>query len=393
MYDVVVIGAGPIGSFVAYKLAGRGHRVAVLEQKEKLGEPVCCTGIIGRECAGSFATEDSVILRRINSARLYSPSGRWLRLWRQDTQAYIIDRAAFDKALASRAQSKTAEYVLNSVVKTIEVGDDRVKVEAVGQKEKLIVETRAVVVTTGFGSGLVGRLGLGRIGNFVIGVQAEIETRGIDEIEVFFGQETAPGFFGWLVPISPNRALVGLLSRHSPEHYLSMLISSLSGQGKVVSGEVEFNYGGIPLRPLPRTYGDRLIVVGDAAGQVKPTTGGGIYYGLLCADIAADTLHRALETDALSARGLANYEREWKKKIGRELKVGYWARKLYERLSDRQIDKMFDIIKNRGIDETLLKMEDLSFDWHSEAVLRLVGYRAVSTVLEVMKFPFRLTGK
>ena len=196
-----------------------------------------------------------------------------------------------------------------------------------------------------------------------------------------------------VVPTSPNRALVGLLSRHSPEHYLSMLISSLSVQGKVVSGEVEFSYGGIPLRPLPRTYGDRLIVVGDAAGQVKPTTGGGIYYGLLCADIAADTLHRALETDALSAKGLANYEREWKKKIGRELKVGYWARKLYERLSDRQIDKMFDIIKNRGIDETLLKMEDLSFDWHSEAVLRLVGYRAVSTVLEVMKFPFRLTGR
>ena len=83
MYDVVVIGAGPIGSFVAYKLAGRGHRVAVLEQKEKLGEPVCCTGIIGQECAGSFVTEDNVILRRINSARLYPPSGRWLRLWQQ----------------------------------------------------------------------------------------------------------------------------------------------------------------------------------------------------------------------------------------------------------------------------------------------------------------------
>ena len=393
MYDVVVIGAGPVGSHVAYKLAEKGHTVVVLEQRERLGGPVCCTGIIGRECASSFGVEDNVILRQVNSARLYSPSGRCLRLWRQETQAYIIDRAAFDLVLARKAQSKAADYVLSSVVKDMKVGDDRIRVEAVCQKEKLNFEARAAVVATGFGSRLVGRLGLGRVGDFVTGAQVEVETRGIDEVEVYFGQEIAPGFFGWLVPTLPGRALVGLLSRHSPGHYLSKLMSSLLVQGKIVSADVELSYGGVPLKPLSKTYGERLMVVGDAAGQVKPTTGGGIYYGLLCADMVAGTLHRALDTNTLSAGSLVNYEREWKRKLGRELKVGYWARKLYERLSDQQINRLFDIIISDGIDETLLKAEDLSFDWHGAPVLKLLGYRAVSKALEVVKFPFRLTDR
>ena len=108
----------------------------------------------------------------------------------------------------------------------------------------------------------------------------------------------------------------------------------------------------------------------------------------MCADIAANTLQRALESNDLSARGLAYYEREWKLKLGRELKIDYWARKFYERLSDKQIDRVFDIIKSNGIDEALLNMRELSFDWHGEAVLRLLRHKAVSKVVEVVKIPF-----
>ena len=167
-------------------------------------------------------------------------------------------------------------------------------------------------------------------------------------------------------------------------------MSWLLAQGKIVSVEVELSYGGIPLKPLAKTCGERLIVVGDAAGQVKPTSGGGIYYGLLCADIAANTLQRALGSNTLSANSLADYERGWKRKLGRELRIGYWARKVYERLSDGQIDKVFDIIRSYGVDEALLKREELSFDWHSEVILRLLQHGVVSKAMEVMKVPFRL---
>jgi len=390
LYDVIVIGGGPVGSYVAYKLAGMGYGVVVLEQKEKLGGRVCCAGIISQACVNSFAIDDSVVLNRVNSARLFSPSGRLLRLWRQETQACIVDRAAFDMAIANWAQGKGAQYVLNSPVRDIEVGDDGVRVEAARQGEKSNFEARAVVIATGFGSRLVGGLGLGKIGDFVMGAQAEVETIGVDEIEIYFGQEVAPGFFAWLVPTSPPKALVGLLSRRSPGLYLKKLISSLLAQGKIVSDEAEVSHRGISLKPLPRTYSRRLVVVGGVAGQVKPTTGGGIYYGLLCADIAANNLYRALEADDLSARNLAGYEREWKKKLGRELKIGYWARKFYEHLSDKQVDRIFGIIKSNGIDEVLLKKDDLSFDWHGEVILKLLGHRVLSKAIEVMKVPFRI---
>ena len=390
MHDVIVVGGGPVGSYVAYKLAGMGYDVVVLEKKEKLGGRVCCTGIISQECVNSFAIDDSVILNRVNSARLISPSGRLLRLWRQETQACIVDRAALDMAIASWAQGKGAQYVLNSPVRNIEVGDDGVRVEAAHQGERLNFEGRAVVIAAGFGSRLVEGLGLGKIGDFVMGAQAEVETVGVDEIEIYFGQEIAPGFFAWLVPTSPPKALVGLALHHRSRFYLRKLMSSLLAEGKVVSAKAEPYYRAIPLKSLPRTYRRRVVVVGDAAGQVKPTTGGGIYYGLLCADIAANNLNRALKADDLSAKNLAGYEREWKKKLERELKICYYARNFYEHLSDRQIDRVFDIIISRGIDEALLKRSDVPFDWHGEVILKLLGQRVLSKAIEVMKTPFRI---
>jgi geranylgeranyl reductase family protein len=370
-----------------------GHEVTVLERHAQPGEQVCCTGIISQECVNSFAIDKNVILRQANSARLFSPSGNLIRLWREQTQACILDRVAFDRAMAERAKNKGARYQLNSLARSLEVGDDRVRIEAVCLGEELNLEARAVVIAAGFGSALAGKLGLGRVGDFVTGAQVEVEAKGIDEIEVYFGEEIAPGFFAWLVPTLPSRARVGLLSRRSPELYLKRLISSLQAQGKIASDKAEPRYGGVPLKPLPRTYGERLLVVGDAAGQVKPTTGGGVYYGLLCADIAADTLHQALIDDNLLAKNLAKYQRAWRRKLGRELEIGYYARKFYERLSDKQIDRVFDKMKSHGIDQALLQAEDAAFDWHGKAAMRLIGNKIVSKAMGVMKAPFSFGGQ
>jgi flavin-dependent dehydrogenase len=234
-------------------------------------------------------------------------------------------------------------------------------------------------------------LGLGKVSDFIVGAQAEVSTNDLIEIEVYFNQEVAPGFFAWLVPTSPAKALVGLAVRHNPGLYLKKLISSLQAQGKIVSTDAEILYRGIPLKPLTKTCGNRVIVVGDAVGQVKPTTGGGIYYGLLCADIAAGTLHQALERNILSARSLAGYERGWRKKLGQELRLCYWARKFYRRLSDRQIDRIFDIIISNEIDKALLDMDDLSFDWHGEILLRVLKQQTwLKAINAVLKVPFRI---
>ena len=252
MYDVIVAGGGPIGSYVAYHLAEKGHTVLVLERKQRAGESVCCTGIVGLECVSAFAIEDRVILRQVNSASLIPPSGNRLHIRRPEPQACILDRAAFDIAMATRAQEAGADYALNSLVKDIAIEKERVNVEVSCLGKGTSFEARAAVVASGFGSSLCQRLGLGRFGDFTIGAQAEVKTSELDEVEVHFG-DMAPGFFAWLVPTTPTMARAGLMSRRKPGLYLRKWLAHLASQGKIASAEAEISYGGIPLKPLPRT--------------------------------------------------------------------------------------------------------------------------------------------
>jgi len=164
LYDVVVIGGGVVGSYIAYKLAGLGYGVVVLEQHKQLGERVCCTGIVSQECVRSFAVDESVVLREVNSARLFSPSGKLLRLWREATQASIIDRPALDRAMAKRAQGRGVEYRLNCLATDLEAWDSGVTVTATCQGERANLEARAVVITTGFSPRFTAGLGLDKVG-------------------------------------------------------------------------------------------------------------------------------------------------------------------------------------------------------------------------------------
>ncbi|MFO8143130.1 MAG: NAD(P)/FAD-dependent oxidoreductase [Dehalococcoidales bacterium] len=392
MYDVAVIGGGPAGSRTAYRLAEYGYRVLVLEEKESAGAGVCCTGVIGGECVQLADVGEDVILSSTNSARAFSPSGRMIRLSLPETQAYIVDRRAFDAGLARRTQEKGAEYRFNTRVIGIETRDDGAIIRALAEGKYLSIAARVAVIAAGFSSPLLEEIGMGKIDFYALGAQALVDTVGIDEVEIYFGNRIAPGFFAWLVPVSSGKARLGLLVRENPGFYLKRLISRLLEEGKIASDNAAVRYGGVSLKPLPRTYGNRVLVVGTAAGQVKPTTGGGIYYGLLCADMAAENLHRALSQNDLSSGRLAGYQREWRKRLGRELGKGYRARRLYQRLSDREIDGMFRGIASNGMLDHLLKADDVSFDWHGGGLLRMMGRLTISRAARMVRAPFRKSG-
>jgi geranylgeranyl reductase family protein len=372
LYDVIIVGAGPAGSYIAYELASLGHDVAVFEEKSAPGLNACCTGIISTECFQSLSLGTDAILTKVNSAKFFSPSGRCLRLQTDRVQAYVVNRLLLDKAIASKAQSQGAEYFFSSPVVDIIPGRDSIQAETLCSRAKEIFNARAVVLANGFKPKLPRKLGLGKIKSFLVGAQAEIEAKNADEFEVYFGQEIAPGAFAWLVPTSTNRAYVGLLATSQAKLYLQNFLNNLFGQGRIVSREVEIGQKAVPIGTLARSYGDRVLVVGDAAGQVKPTTGGGIYFGHLGAKIAAKVLDEALNSDNLTASQLSHYQKQWKAKMGKELSRGYWARWAYTKLSDRQIEGIFNVLDSSGMAEALLNSGNFSFDWHS---------RLISTIL------------
>lgn len=370
MLDAAIIGGGPVGSRVAFKLAELGYHVAVFEKRARIGQKPCCTGIISQECVERFSIPPQVVLRQVNSAIIFSPEQNCIRVSRPETQACIVDRPAFDIELARRAQSKGAEYYLSSGVKSVLLQEDKVLFAITNKSGESSLEARAVVLANGFNSILAREMSRVGMSDFAIGAQTEVNPIGMDEVEVYLSQKIAPGFFAWLVPTSENKGLAGLLSRRDPAVRLRAWISELEARGKVLPREYDVSYGGIPLKPLSRTFGDRFLVVGDAAGQVKPTTGGGIYFGLLGADMAADSLHEALQSGDFSAKSLSTYERKWKRNLGQELRSEHYARRVYEHLSDKNIEGIFNRLKSSGLADSLLQKNEISFDRHGGLLLK-----------------------
>lgn len=390
MFDVAVIGAGPVGSRVARNMAELGFSTVVFDRKKRLNEPVCCTGIVSREFVEKYGIDDKVIYRDANSASIYSPSGTLLHVQRDAPQASILDRAGLNDYLGKLAMDKGAEYVLDSRVTGIEKTDDSVKLNTETREgKKLIVEARVIVIAGGFGSKLTEMAGLGKAGDFAMGVQAEVEARNLEEVQVFLGNRLAPGFFGWLVPTTQGRALAGLITRNNTSRYMKKFLSVLADNGSISGRKPNVSFAGVALKDIRKTSTDRILVAGSAAGQVKPLTGGGVYFGMLCADIATETLKRALEADNLTAKCLANYDKEWKKVIGRETKLGHWSRKFYELLNDRQIDNIIDMTMSSGIVKTLLDSDDMKFDWHGKIVLKLLRIKTLTGIVKSIGNPFR----
>jgi digeranylgeranylglycerophospholipid reductase len=387
LLDVAVIGGGPVGSRIAHQLAILGHRVTVLERRPAIGQKPCCTGILSRQCLTNYAIPTEVVYRYLNSAVLFSPSMQSISVTTEQPQAAIVDRSAFDCWMSNKACQAGVDYLLNCLVTKIEPGNESISLEYRHHNSVHRLTSRTLVLANGFNSLLVSQIGLGRPAFLTSGVQTEVATSGLEQIQIYFDQKIAPGFFAWLAPTSPGRALAGLMSRDSPGKHLRYLIASLLEKGVITASVRNIKYGGIPMKPLKNTCLDRIIVVGDAAGQVKPTTGGGIYFGLQCADIGATALHQALTSGDYSRRVLSQYQRDWQTLLAAELKKEYWARRTYQLLSDRQIDLIFKTLIDNDIVNSLLKEEYTSFDHHGALLIKVLKQVLKSRKGKLIKTP------
>jgi flavin-dependent dehydrogenase len=202
------------------------------------------------------------------------------------------------------------------------------------------------------------------------------------DVEIHFGNDVAPGGFAWAVPVDRGRPFVrvGVMCQRRANHQFARMIDRIAARWAIDRSAVPAPRQKIlPLGPIARTYSDRLLVVGDAAGLVKPTTGGGIYYGLLSASIAADTLATALRADVVDASALARYEARWKKRLGTELKWQLVLRRIAQRLSDADIDRLFDLARTDGVMPIVRRTA--TFNRHGDFIVALLKHPPARRVL------------
>ena len=378
VYDVVVVGAGPAGTMCAYRTAKAGLSTLVLEEHEAAGLFVNCTGIIGAEAFRQLNLPKEHILSSLQAVTFHAPSGHSFRYDPGQPLAHVVSRLQFDKSLADLAESHGADYRYGYHARTIQVDSDAVELRE-NEEDPAPIRAKSAVIATGFGSNLPLQVGLQVPRAIVYGAQAEVEMDNLGDVEIYLGRKIAPEAFAWVVPLQPGIARVGLVASKEAPRYFQDFLRHPNLQGRIRTPQPTMRLSPIPIEPIERSYADRVLVVGEAAGQVKTTTQGGIYYGMLCAALAADTLIEAARSGDFSAGLLRRYERAWTRAIGQELKTGLTLRQLFGNLSDAQIDAMVELGSRKDIMGLVRRLAQ--FDWHRELIetsLRLPALQEVA---------------
>ena len=365
--DVVVVGIGPAGAMTLLRLAELGINAVGIDSKSEIADKLC-TGIIGWECSQRFPADSEIIHYVSSSATVVSPAGMKMKISSSKPQAVILDRVSYIQSIATKAMNLGSKILLKNTVVSVSVKDTGVEI-LTDQGE--CFSSQIIVVATGFYSPILKNLGVANqvsSHDYMVASQAMVKTNDTKEIQVFVGEQKVPGSFAWLVPTSEQTALVGMFTKFRLQGHMSQLIKRLSEDGIVDSVIKSHSQWGIPLRPLDRTFSDRLLVVGDAAGLVKPATGGGIYYSFLSGEIAAEVIRDAIEVNSFSPKTLSSYQTKWKAVLNNEIQIGLNVRNLFESFSDEQIEILFSYLRKSDLLSELTNSPEMSFDWHGKVI-------------------------
>jgi flavin-dependent dehydrogenase len=276
----------------------------------------------------------------------------------------------FDREMNSRAEKAGAVLHLNSGVREIAVTRDAFSIKTGRAGKESTYSSKVGIIATGFELHALPGIPE-RPAECFYGAQTEVGMEQLEDVEVYFGEKIAPGSFSWVVPINERVAKIGLLTRNNAGAYLRNFLKSHHISGRLTPSENLIKCSPVPTKTIPKSYADRLVVVGEAAGQVKATTGGGIYFGLLCSELAVNTILKAFRQGDFGEKVLSEYDRTWKSKLEPELKAGMLLKNVYSMLSDRQIDFLIDLASKDGILPVIKKS---SFDWHRDIITHILRH-------------------
>jgi geranylgeranyl reductase family protein len=355
-FDLIVVGAGPVGCEVGRLVARKGFKVAIFEEHADIGRPIQCGGLVSGKVLGMTGYKD--VVNSLRGADIYSPSGTMISFMAPDARAYVLDRERFDKYMAAKAGEAGCKVVTGTKVSGVSELEDGLEVRTEagdGSGTSGTYRCRIIVGADGVQGCVAKWLKLARPAEIVSGYEVMYDGLSIDPEKalVVSGKTFAPGFFGWAIPHGPTRALVGLgvceAPRPAKDYFEEMVVRPPMRDLLKGGSRKEAFAGCIPLGITGRTYTDRAMVVGDAAAQVKSLSGGGLYTGLMAAKHCGRVATKALESGDCTKRVLKEYQELWEHSIGHELKNGSMLRKFYINLSDEQIDQLVEIINGKDL--------------------------------------------
>ena len=345
--EVIVVGAGPVGGLAARQLARAGIRVLLLEEHGQVGRPVHCAGLIGIAGLHGLGVHPSpdVVATKVRRSIFHSPSGHTLIFEKERPHAYVLHRDLLDQQIVREAEAAGALLSTNSRVTQCRqaAGEIRVSVRHKGGLREY--RARVVVDAEGIGARLARQQGLpGPKPRYVLrALQYEVSNVSLptDTVHLFFDTRLALHFFAWIIPLSNHRARVGLATARCR---VRLALDKFLASNRLLRGaRVERRLGGLVYTggPSGRTVRGRFVAVGDAAGQTKATTGGGVVTGGGCALLAASCIGRALEGGKYHRRDLERYEGLWRRAWGRQLRQMALLRRFANSLTNAEMDRLF----------------------------------------------------
>jgi geranylgeranyl reductase family protein len=391
-HDVAVVGGGPVGGYVAKKIAKEGFKTVLFEEHKRIGIPLRCAGLVTPRIFDFLDfSKTKVTQNRIYGARIYSPSGNVLTIGGDRVHALVINRSLFDEEIINSAKNSDAEIYLESRIIGGEKRNNAIKLDISQKKKTNQINCSILIGADGSSSIVRDVFRFPKPAEFLRGVGAEITNTNLNSkfVEIFLGQNIAPGFFAWIIPTNKNGsdARIGLCINSNSKTTLKQCFSYLLSFKKLQDIKITKYIGGsIPLGPLKKTVESNIMLVGDAAAQVKPTSGGGIYLGLLCANYCSKVALDALDHNDFSRQFLNRYHKLWSKEIGKELSLGMKFRTIFKNLNDEQLNKYVKKLNNKKIIDIICRYGDI--DYPSKLILPLL--KRSPSLIKVLPSAFKL---
>lgn len=350
--DVVVVGAGPAGLTAARVISSRGLNVVILEKERHLGVKPCGEAVSKKTIdTAAVAPSEDFIVQEITCASVYAPDGRNISIEDESGAGYILDKTLFLQQLAEKAAEAGAHIYMNQAAVDVTRGDDTVKVKTKGGEW----QAPLLLGTDGFSSVVSRRLAFEKAGARTLipclqYVMVNCNLADSHTTSFYLGRKVAPLGYVWVFPTGRRKANVGIGVRGSPaKPYLDRFIKehpTIFSNAEIIGVEAApVTISGI----LERIVDDNVMLVGEAAGQVIPFTGGGIHSSITAGTMAGETAVKALEEENLSRSRLRTYAERYDEHWGKRIRDSLKALHVIERLNDDDLNALVDILEPQDI--------------------------------------------